>query len=101
MPTTAARVARHLGLSPATFERYRKAEQAPRAVMLALFWESRWGRAYSDVDASNAASAQFQRAAGLERENAALRRQIASLEAMIAQGTGHAANAPFYVIGAA
>ena len=100
LPATPAQVARHLDLNPATLARYRAAEQAPRSVMLALFWESRWGRSFSDVDASNAAAAQFQRAASLERENAALRRQIEALEALIAQGTGHAANAPFYVIGA-
>lgn len=100
LPATTAQVARHLGIPFDTMATYHATEQAPRAVMLALFWESRWGRSFSDVDASNHAAHQFQRAASLERENAALRRQIVALESQLSQGTGHAANAPFWVIGA-
>ena len=98
LPASLPQVARHIGLSPATLARYSASDQAPRAVMLALFWESRWGRSASDCDASNAAAAQFQRAASLQRENAALRRHIAQLETLIADGAGHAANAPRFVV---
>lgn len=93
-------IARHLGITPAALTRYTRQEQAPRPIMLALFWETRWGRSAADTEAVNWAAMHHQRAAVLERENAALRRQIAQLESLIAQGAGHAANAPHYVIGA-
>jgi len=100
VPATPAQVARHLGISPATLARYRATEQAPRAVMLALFWESRWGRSAADCEAVNWAAQSHHESQVLRRENAALRRQIESLELQLTQGASHAANAPFYAIGA-
>lgn len=100
LPATPQQIARHLGLSPVTLARYTAAEQAPRAVMLALFWETQWGRSVADTEAVNWAAMHHRESALLRRENAALRRQIEVLEAQVSQGTGHAANAPFYVIGA-
>lgn len=55
LPATDKQIARHLGLSLATLQRYRRLDAAPRAVMLALFWETRWGRSAADCEASNAA----------------------------------------------
>lgn len=96
LPASPAHIARHLDLSPATLARYAASEQAPRPVMLALFWESRWGRSAADTDAHNAAAAQFQRAAALERENAALRRRLVQLELEREHSPVWAANTPFY-----
>ena len=36
-------IARHLGIAPGTLATYKRTGQAPRCVMLALFWETRWG----------------------------------------------------------
>lgn len=94
-----AAVARLLGLSLATVKRYRKAGQAPRPVMLALFWETPWGRATADVGAINEARYAFMRSSELERENAKLKRQIETLERRLAFVPGHASNADFYQVG--
>lgn len=96
LPTSPAQVARHLGLSAVTMARYSAAEQAPRPVMLAMFWESRWGRSAADVDASNHAAMQYRRAVSLERENAALKRRIIQLENERVSGQFVAANTPFF-----
>lgn len=93
-----AQVARHLGISPITLARYTAAGQAPRAVMLALFWETRWGRSAADAEAVNWAAMHHRESTMLRRENAALRRHIEALEALLSQGTGHAANAPFFAV---
>jgi hypothetical protein len=91
-------VARHLGLSTRTLERYEAAQGAPRAVMLALFWESRWGRSAADAEAATAADVHRGHAAALGRENAALRRRIARLEAELQQAQPEAANLPFFAV---
>ena len=46
-------VARFLDVSPSTVKRWRIAGQAPRPVMLALFWETDWGRSAVACDAVN------------------------------------------------
>ena len=68
LPATRAQVARHLGISLSTLTKYAKADQAPHAVMLALFWETRWGRSAADVEASNFGATYYREAKGLERE---------------------------------
>lgn len=80
MPAPAAQVARHLGVSARTLARWRAAEQAPRAAMLALFFESRWGRSAVNAHAENGARVYAGLAGALERENATLRARIARLE---------------------
>lgn len=77
-----AAIARHLGLSTATLARYEAADQAPRPVMLALFYESRWGYSVLETTAHNGALYARQEAQGLARENATLRTRIARLEAI-------------------
>lgn len=97
IPASTGQIARHLGIPFDQMAAYHAKEEAPRPVMLALFWESRWGRSAADVDATNHAAHQFQRAAALERENAALRRQVARLESELAAAPTHrAANAPIW-----
>lgn len=84
-------IARHLGISTRTLDRWRADDQAPRAAMLALFWETRWGYSQVDADLYNAAQVYRQESQGLQRLNAALRVRIARLEAL---GSFGAANAP-------
>lgn len=100
LSATPQQIARHLGLSPVTLARYRAAQQAPRAVMLALFWETSWGRRTADIEAYNRAMTFQALSESLKRENAALRRHIDVLESELAQGCGLAANTPIYAIGA-
>lgn len=80
MPGTPAQVARFLGVSHRTLQRWSAAGHAPRAVMLALYWESRWGRSAMDAGLVNDARVYAGLAGALERENATLRARIARLE---------------------
>lgn len=96
MPASRSQVARHIGVSLRTLQRYEAEQQAPRPVMLSLYWESRWGRSAADADAHNAAMAHRGHARALERENAALRRRIVALEAELMQAGTGAANLPFF-----
>jgi ParB-like chromosome segregation protein Spo0J len=89
LPATPAQVARHLGVSDATMANYRRADQAPRPVMLALFWESRWGRDAADKEAARWAAVQFARARSFEREAARLR-------AVLDKAPTGAANGPIW-----
>lgn len=66
--------------------------------MLAMFWETRWGRSAADVEAANWGAAYYRLAASLERENKALKRQLAELESLKAAGDA-AANAPYIEAG--
>lgn len=92
-------IARHLGISSSTLHKYRAQGQAPRSVMLALFWESTWGRMTADAVAFNHAAAHAALAESLKRQNKRLMEQIELLEAELAQTEGHAANAPIYRVG--
>jgi len=65
-------VARHLGVTEQTLKKYIKSEGAPRAIVLALFWETRWGRSAADTDAANFGAIYYRKAMGLERENLAM-----------------------------
>lgn len=99
IPSNTAQVAKHLGLTKSTIERYKAAEQAPRSVMLALFWETRWGRSVADCEAANYGAVHARYAQSLERENAMLRRRISHLEELMRQRQPVAANSPFYLVG--
>ncbi len=61
-------IAKHFGVTERTFWAWKKADRAPRPVMLALFWESRWGRSLADTTAFNEASMYRAQVQGLERE---------------------------------
>lgn len=95
LPATQRQIARHLDISERTLQRYMATDNAPRAAVLALFWESHWGRQCADVEASNWAALQYRRAEGLERTNATLRAHIERLEKDYAS-TGQAANSPVW-----
>lgn len=100
LPATPEEVARHLDISIHTLDRYRRQGHAPRAIMLAMFWESRWGRSAADVEAANWGANYYRLAQSFERENATLRAQLLQLEMQLAEGGVGAANAPFYRVGA-
>lgn len=90
-----AAIAAHLGVSTATLARWKKADQAPRAALLALFYESRWGYSLLESTAHNGEACARRHAESLQRENAMLRARIARLEALGGFGS---ANAPVMAI---
>ena len=94
---TLPQVAQHLDVSPSTLNRYIRAGQAPRAVMLALYWETRWSYSAAETAAHNLASRHAQHASTLRDHNARLKRIIAQLEND--RGRDVAANSPFYLVG--
>ena len=98
IPATEKQMARHLGIAPGTLRRYIKNDEAPRPVMLAMFWETRWGRSVADCEAAQFGQVHAAHAQALARENARLREQLKALEAMLDSG---AANAPFFKFGEA
>jgi hypothetical protein len=86
-----AKIAKHLDISTKTLARWKMTDTAPRTAMLAIFYETQWGKNLVHTTAHNGemyARAQVQ---GLERENAMLRARIARLESI---GDFGAANAP-------
>lgn len=100
------KIAKHLGISLRSFQRYLAEDFAPRAVMLALFYETRWGYSVLHTNAHNDAIVHAQNAAALKRENDTLRVRIARVEALAAAGVGEndqsnesgfgSANEPFF-----
>ncbi|AMP00148.1 hypothetical protein CAter10_2503 [Collimonas arenae] len=81
-----------LEVSPATVRRWRQENaKVPRAAVLALFWETHWGRAI--VDSHNAYERQLlhRQIIGLKKENARLR---ALSEKLMYTGDFGAANEP-------
>lgn len=87
-------IARHLGVAERTVYHWHATGKAPRAALLALFWETAWGQSILDAEAVNAARVARGYAEALERENATLRARIARLEAIADYGS---ANAPLMV----
>lgn len=100
------KIAKHVGISLRTLQRYIAEDDAPRAVMLALFYESRWGYSVIHTDAHNDAIMSAQNAACLKRENETLRVRIARVEALAAAAVAEkdkasdsgfgSANEPFF-----
>lgn len=86
-----ARIAKHLGITPKTLARWKALDDAPRAVLLALFFETRWGSSLIHSTAVNGRMYAEQMISGLNSENAMLRARIARLEKI---GDFGAANAP-------
>lgn len=68
-----------VGVSERTARNYLKAEKAPRAVLLALFWLTRWGQQWAHVDAHNDAVRFYALAMSYERENKQLKTLISRL----------------------
>ena len=87
------KVAKHLGVTVETLRRWKAADRAPRAAMLALFYESRWGYSLLYTTAFNAETDARQEVSSLKRTNDALRVRIARLESL---GNFESANEPIW-----
>lgn len=86
-----AELARTLGVPLASARRWVREDQAPRVVLLALFWLTRWGRSQVDCQAVNDARMQAQLARSNAEQLAAARAEIARL---VALGDFGCANTP-------
>lgn len=89
-------VAKFLGVTVRTIQKYRKEGQAPRPVMLALFWETPWGVSQLECEATNQARMAYTKARILERENEVLRGQLLQMEKELQSSSYGAANGPIY-----
>ncbi len=92
LPASTAQVARHLDLSTVTLNKYIKTGQAPRSVMLSLFWETRWGRSAADTEAANWGAMYYRQAKSYERELQRMAGALLRLEQDLSSQPGAAAN---------
>ncbi len=83
------RIARVLGISERTVYRYHQAGHAPRVVLLALFWLTRWGRSAVHVQATNDALMAVSLVRGLESDLKRLSAQVSHLERLGGYGTAN------------
>lgn len=93
IPAGLPAVAHHLGITPRTLAGYLASDNAPRAVKVALFVESDYGRNLIHTEAHNSAAMHAGLVDALRRENATLLARIARLEAL---GYFGAANSPLH-----
>lgn len=89
-------LAKFLDISPQTMRRYIREGQAPRPVMLALYWETDWGRSAVACDAVNWGRMQYMQNVMLQRQVTELRAEVERLRSILEKQTAGAANAPFY-----
>lgn len=89
----AAKIAKFLGVHERTVYGWQAQDHAPRAVLLALFWETSWGRGWNNVNAENAARFAAMRVSALESEVDRLRGRVAYLERLAVYDS---ANAPTF-----
>lgn len=73
-------LAKHLDVSERSIFNWKSQNNAPRAVKLALFWETCWGHSTLDCDLDNTVSRFKQLANALQNDNNTLRARIAYLE---------------------
>lgn len=99
VPGSIEQKAKLLNISPATLRKYRDANQAPRAVHLALFWESTWGIQYIESISGLRTSTYFAQAQALERKNKRLLAHIAQLEDELTRSSTGPANLPVFKVG--
>jgi hypothetical protein len=71
-------IAKALCVSERMAKQWRKKDDAPRTVLLALFWVTHWGQQWADAETFNRAQLDYQ-------EANALRRQVKELEQIIAR----------------
>lgn len=93
---TDAEVAKWLGISVETLRRYKKAEQAPRAVMHALFFQTKWGLGQFDAEMHNSLMYANAEIAELRKRCKELEAIIQRLEAEIEANASTAANGPVF-----
>ena len=97
VPAPLAVTARHLGISVNTLRRYKRENSAPRAIMLAVFWESRWGISAIDADAFNSVTVYRAETQGLKRQVNRMAGIIWRLENEREIYQDMPANSPFYM----
>jgi len=95
IPFSYKQIASYLGVSVRTLERYRNSGNAPKSVMMALFWETKWGLSLVNSHAVNEAMYMRGLAQSLTEQLDDSRKQIEVLERTIAT-TSYAANSPIY-----
>ena len=96
---TPAQLARHLDIKESTLATYRRRGGAPRAVMLALFWDTKWGRSAADVDSFNHATYAVSEARALREHLGRMAGIIWQLENERESSSVTASNSPFFKIG--
>lgn len=84
-------IARYLDVTERTVFAWKAADRAPKAALLALFWESDYGLSALDAELHNTAMVHKNHAQSLLRELGILQVRIARLEKM---GSFGSANAP-------
>lgn len=99
VPGSIDQKAKLLDISPSTLRKYRAQGQAPRAIHLALFWESTWGIQYIESISNLRTSTYFAHAQALERQNKRLKQQISRLETELAKSDTGPANLPIFNVG--
>lgn len=87
----ASALARALGVTDRTARRWVADEHAPRPVLLALFWITRWGQSEVACEAHNSAVMHAGMVGCLQREIKALRRELARV---VGLGEFGCANSP-------
>jgi hypothetical protein len=95
LATSPEALAKHLGVDRRTVFRWVAQGEAPRPVMLSLFWESRWGRSLSDSTAYNEAQVHRNHAKSLARQVTSLMSIIEDLQKVLPEET---ANHPLFDI---
>jgi len=95
IPFSYKQIASYLGISVRTLERYRNADSAPKSVLMALFWETKWGLSLVNSQAVNEAMYMRGLAHSLTDQLDESRKQIELLERTIASSS-YAANSPIY-----
>lgn len=96
LPASKAQIARHLDLAESTITRYCRTMHVPRAVQLAVFWETQWGRSTAHTEAANYGALNYALARARGEEIARLRARIDMLEKLVASND-KAANGPFFM----
>lgn len=92
-------IMRMLGCTSQTVQKWRKSGQCPIAAHYAIFWITIWGKSVLESQAAMDASRAHLNATAVDRENRALKQQLAILESRI-EAIDSAANAPLRTYGA-
>ena len=93
-----ADLAKFLYISPRTLGSYRSKGQAPRVVMLALFWETVWGQSAANCHAVNNARLNFTKNVMLQRQIQQMQKQIDRLQTELDKSATGAANSPVFEV---
>src|SRR6218665_685316 len=86
---SAPALAKALGVTERTVRRWLAADEAPRTVLLSIFWVTRWGRSAVDAEATNDARAAWGYLGAVKDENAALRAELARVLALADTGAAN------------